>query len=126
MPIQGLWDAAWGISREFVAALNIATMGLFWWHIDKDTEQFYERIWDLENDGEPRIRSRRMRIDWGNLVLNENDLRYTRLIVGYLLKAVHSDLQKRKALEMYLTGLALISKTDLHLGFELSAVRTFF
>ena len=127
VPIQGLWNAAWGISREFVAALNMATMGLFWWHVDKDIARFYEKIWDLENDGEPRINiSPRLSIDWEHLALKEDDFRYTRLIVGYLLKTTHSDQQKREALEMYLTGLALISKIDIHLRLELSAFEHFF
>ena len=127
VPVQALWNTAKEFSRDFVAALNIATMGLFWWHVDKDISRFYEKIWDLENEGEPRINiSPELAIDWGHLALKEEDFRHTQLIVGYLLKTVHSDRQMREALEMYLTGLALISKTDIHLRLELSAFEHFF
>lgn len=127
VPVQTLWNTAKEFSRDFVAALNIATMGLFWWHVDKDISRFYEKIWDLENEGEPRINiSPELAIDWGHLALKEEDFGHIQLIVGYLLKTVHSDRQMREALEMYLTGLALTSKTDIHLRLELSAFEHFF
>jgi AbiV family abortive infection protein len=44
VPIRALWDVALGRSRDFVAALNIATSGLFWWHVDKDIARFYEKV----------------------------------------------------------------------------------
>lgn len=127
VPVQALWNTAKEFSRDFVAALNIATKGLFWWHIDKDISRFYEKIWDLENDAEPRINiSPELAIDWGHLALREEDLRNTGFIIGYILETKHSNQQMRTALEMYLTGLALISKTDIHVRFEPNAFAHFF
>ena len=130
--LRSLWETAWRISRDFVAALNIGSMGLFWWHVDKDRSRFYEKIWDLENDAEPQIKlSPELSVDWGNEdrrneTLTEVDLGYTRLIIGYILKTFHSNPRKRQALDMYLTGLALVSKTDVHLRLETSAFTHFF
>ena len=130
--LRSLWDTAWRISRDFVAALNIGSMGLFWWHVDKDRSRFYEKISDLENDAEAQVQlSPKLSIDWGNEgrrneTLTEVDLGYTRLIIGYILKTFHSNPRKRQALDMYLTGLALVSKSDIHLRLELHAFSHFF
>ena len=127
MPVQRLQNVALGISRDFVAALNIATRGLFWWYVDKDIARFYETIWDLENDGETRVEiSPRLSIGWGGQALTEDDFRHTRFIFGYLPKAIHFNPQKGEALEIYLTGLAFISKNDIHLRLEPKAFEHFF
>ena len=125
--LRSLWETTWRISRNFVAALNIGSMGLFWWHVDKDRSRFYEKISDLENDAEPQIKlSPELSVDWGNKTLTDVDLGYTRLMVGYILKTFHSNPRKREALDMYLAGLALVSKTDVHLRLEASAFTYFF
>ena len=127
IPVQGLWNAGRKISRYFVAALNIATRGLFWWHVDKDIARYYEKIWDLENDAEVRVEiTPRLSIDWGRLALAEDNLRDTGFVFAYLLHIVHFSHQRKEALELYLTGLALMSKNDIHLRLETSAFEHFF
>ncbi len=54
------------------------------------------------------------------------ELRNTGFIIGYILETKHFNQQMRTALEMYLTGLALISKTDIHVRFEPNAFEHFF
>ena len=127
--IRALWNNARAISREFVAALNIATMGLFWWHVDTDRSRFYEKIWDLENDNTeveidafPKLNN----IEWEHQSLTEDDLKYTRHIMGYVHYIARSNPRYREALENYLTGLALISKIDVHLRLEPNAFAYFF
>lgn len=126
--IRVLWDAALGRSRDFVAALNIATSGLFWWHVDKDIARFYEKVWDLENDDtEVRLNvSPQLRMDWGHQSLKEENLNMTQLVLGYLLKDIRSNRRKRAAIENYLTGVALLSKNDIHLRLEPNAFAYFF
>lgn len=129
--VKVLWDVARGRCRDFVAALNIATSGLFWWHVDKDISRFYEKIWDLENsteiDTEVRINiSPQLSIDWGHRTLTEENLEDTRFVFGYLLKDIRSTPRKREAMENYLTGLALLSKNDIHLRLEPNAFAYFF
>lgn len=126
--IRKLWNTARAISREFVAALNIATVGLFWWHVDKDISRFYEKIWDLENDNTevgidvlPKLN-----IEWEHQSLTEDDLKYTRHIMGYIHHTTRSNPRYREALENYLTGLALLSKNDIHLRIEPNAFAYFF
>ena len=125
--VQALWHSARAVSRDFVAALNIGTMGLFWWHVDKDISRFYEKILDLENDVEANISiSPELSIEWGNRVLTEDDLRMTNRIFVYILKVCHSDRLSGEALDLYLTGLALLSINDIHLRLEASAFEHFF
>ena len=108
VPVRALWNTALGISRSFVAALNIGSMGLFWWHVDKDVARFYEKILDLENDAEPRVSiSPQLSVDWGHQALTEEDAMETQRVFGFLLKPNRFYEQKRHALEMYLTGLVL-------------------
>ena len=125
--VQALWDTALGITRSFVAALNIGSMGLFWWHVDKDIARFYEKILDIENDAEPRVRiSPQLSVDWGHQALTEDDAIETHRVFGFLLKPNRFSEQKRHALEIYLTGLVLTSKIDIHLRLEASAFEYFF
>ena len=127
--IRALWDVARGRSRDFVAALNIATSGLFWWHVDRDIARFYEKIWDLELEDDIEVRlniSPQLRIDWGHLSLTEENLANTRFVFGYLLKDIRTTPRKREAIENYLTGLALLSKNDIHLRLEPNAFAYFF
>ena len=128
VPLRALWDVALGRCKDFVAALNIATSGLFWWHIDKDVARFYEKIWDLENDDtEVKIDiSPRLRVDWGHCSLKKENLSITQLVFGYLLKDIRFTPSKRIAIENYLTGLALLSKNDIHLRLEPNAFSFFF
>ena len=126
--VRALWGVARERCRDFVAALNIATTGLFWWHIDKDIARFYEKIWDLENDNTEVILnvSPQLSIDWGHRALKEEELSITHLILGYLLKDIRSNPRKKQAIENYLTGLALLSKNDIHLRLEPNAFAHFF
>ena len=127
VPVRALWDTALGITRSFVAALNIGSMGLFWWHVDKDITRFYEKILDIENDAEPRVSiSPQLSVDWGHQALTEDDAIETHRVFGFLLKPNRFSEQKRHALEIYLTGLVLTSKIDIHLRLEASAFEYFF
>ena len=131
MHIQTLWNTARAISSEFVAALNIATSGLFWWHVEKDRSRFYEKIWDLENGAENDTEVGidvfpTLNVDWEHQSLTEDDLKYTRHLMGYIHNAARSNRRNREALETYLTGLALISKIDVHLRLEPNAFVYFF
>ena len=127
IPVQALWNVARAISKDFVASLNIATRGLFWWHIDRDVSRFYDKILDLENDLEVILDiSPELSIDWGHRTIKEQDFRETNHIFAYILKACHSNQLFSDALDLYLTGLALLSTNDIHLRLEASAFAHFF
>ena len=62
----------------------------------------------------------------GHHSLKEENLSITQLVLGYLLKDIRSNPRKREAIENYLTGLALLSKNDIHLRLEPNAFAYFF
>ena len=127
VPVHALWNTALGITKSFVAALNIGSMGLFWWHVDKDIARFYDKILDLENDAEARVRiSPQLSMDWGHQALTEDDSIEIQRVFGFVMKSNRFHVGKREALEMYLTGLVLASKIDIHLRLEASAFEHFF
>lgn len=50
VPITALWNTSFLRARELIVALNVGTVGLFWWHFPPHSTRFYEEIIDLEND----------------------------------------------------------------------------
>jgi AbiV family abortive infection protein len=113
VPLKALWYAAWGDARLFAIALNIATMGYFWWYIPQDVSKFYEKITDLENDAEVGVeRNPKLKIDWGHQVLTMNDLYHVAMCYGLLPKG------NEKFLGNYVTGLSFLGKNDIHTPFE--------
>jgi hypothetical protein len=60
-------------------ALNIATMGFWWWQMPEQISRYYESIHDLETGGQLKLeRSPSPKIDWGkNRVLTAQDLART-------------------------------------------------
>src|SRR5581483_8001216 len=76
VPVEGLWWFGWGLARHFVVALNIGTMGFWWWRLTEQISRFYESIEDLEKKMKIFVeRSPALKIDWGpNRVLTEEDL----------------------------------------------------
>jgi hypothetical protein len=48
VPIEGLWYFGWVLARHFVVALNIGTMGFWWWRMPEQISRYYESIEDIE------------------------------------------------------------------------------
>ncbi len=127
IPIQGLWEHGWGMTRMFVAALNITTNGFFWWNIKRDPSRYYTEIWDLENNAGVNIQiNPRLEMNWKErrLVLREVDLTLTSIIFSYIIYC-HTE-KNEKHLDLYLAGLSLLAKNDIHLRLEINSFGEFF
>jgi len=37
-----------GLARQFVVALNLGTMGFWWWRLPEQISRYYESLEDLE------------------------------------------------------------------------------
>src|SRR5271154_5963116 len=46
---QDLWNMGWQNTYVFLTALNIATMGFFWWYTPEYISRYFEKILDIEN-----------------------------------------------------------------------------
>lgn len=125
VPVQGVWWAGWGASRRFVTALNIGSMGYFWWYVPEQISRYYEKLKDLEKDDELIIeRSPVLKLDWGREALSEQDLRNVVLCFGMLPGSKEPD--RHEPFNHYLTGLGFLSKNDIHLQFEFNAYEQFY
>ena len=126
-PAQALWYIGWGMARSFVVALNIASRGIFWWHVQKDKARYYEEIWDLERNMKlgvqvnPELSVNFKELRW---VLNENQLLRTNLLFYYI--AMVRNKEEIKPFNSYGLGLAFWAKNDIHLRFELNAYNCFY
>ncbi|NIA68600.1 AbiV family abortive infection protein [Pelagibius litoralis] len=125
VPPQGVWWLGWGIARHFVTALNIGTMGFWWWRMPKQIDRYYERIDNLERKMEVTIeRSPSLRIDWGeNRVLTEGDL-YT-VSQCFAAMPAPADRDQHTPFNYYIGGLTFLSLNDVHWQCEKEAFGNF-
>jgi AbiV family abortive infection protein len=114
IPVQGLWHFGWGVARHFVTALNIGTMGFWWWKIPEQVDSYYERIDDLENGHQIKItRSPSLKIDWGaNRVLTSEDLLQVIKCLNIIPRP--GDVHKHVPYNYYIGGTTFLSLNDVH------------
>lgn len=125
IPLEGLWWVAWGYSRRFVAALNIGSLGFFWWQVPTDVSKFYDRIEDIEAKCEVRAeRKPRLELDWGHNVLDQKVLNKVAMAFGCL--PGREDEARQLPFGHYITGIAFLGKNDVHLQLEPNAFFEFF
>jgi AbiV family abortive infection protein len=126
VPIKALWFFGWGLARHFVVALNIGTMGFWWWRMPEQVSRYYESLEDLENHRQFVIeRNPSLKIDWGeNRVLTEHDLDQVALCFVALPGPAQSD--QHIAYNFYIGGLTFLSLNDVHWQCEIQAFGEFF
>jgi hypothetical protein len=123
--IQNLYFAGWGAIRRFVVALNIGSLGFFWWYVPQQVSRFYEQLTDLESDSKLELDySPRLVLDWKREGLSEIDLRNTAVCFGFL--PYPDDAAECVPLNHYIMGLTWLSKSDIHLQLELDVFREFY
>jgi len=125
-PMEALWLFGWGLSRQFVLALNIATFGLWWWRLPEQVSRYYERITDLENKTQLKVeRTPQLKLDWGpRRVLDAADLH--RLNQVFLALPGPDEQDKAVAYGHYMGGLTFLSLNDIHWQCEGNALANFF
>lgn len=125
--VQSLWYAGYGETRRFLLALNIGTIGFFWWYALNRENKFYEEITDLEYDAriELREQNKSLYVDWGHRALGEADLTNVALCWSCLPGPGAPEHEQRPFGE-YLTALAFLAKTDMHLNLTPNACELFF
>jgi len=125
VPLQALWWTGWGAVRRFIVALNVGSMGYFWWYVPRQISRFYETLTDTETNTDVVVeRSPILALDWQRGVLSEQELRHTALCLGLL--PGPQDSETHEPFDHYLTGLALLGKNDIHLQLEANAYEQFY
>jgi AbiV family abortive infection protein len=125
VPIEALWYFGWGIARHFVVALNMGTMGFWWWRMPEQINRYYDSVTDLEQDAEVGLeRSPSLKIDWGeNRALTEQDM-YRVMACFAALPGPHRR-DEHGAYNYYIGGLTFLSLNDIHWQCEPEALGNF-
>ena len=126
VPVQPLWYFGWGVARQFVTALNMGTMGFWWWHMPQHVDRWFESLRDLETGQELRMeRKPSLVIDWGaNRVLTEQDLGRVAAIFASLTPREPDG--RQGALDYYIGGLTFLALNDVHWQCEAQSFGNFF
>jgi hypothetical protein len=126
VPVEALWFFGWGVARHFVTALNIGTMGFWWWRLPEQISRYYENLEDLDR---PKVtfaleRSPSLKIDWGpHRVLTEEDL--ARVAMCFAALPGPDQREKHAAYNYYIGGTTFLSLNDIHWQCEIQAFGNF-
>jgi AbiV family abortive infection protein len=124
--VTSVWGSGYMFAQRLLLALNIGTLGFFWWRPRADIARYYEELRDLETGDEVVIeRSPPLTVAWGERqVLNE--LAISRVMTCLAMLPSKPEHPTNEALGHYLRGLALIAKTDVHLQLERNVAEEFY
>ncbi|MEO6544897.1 MAG: hypothetical protein ABIP05_12730, partial [Nitrospiraceae bacterium] len=124
--LDRLFDAGLSRSKLYIAMLNIGTAGFFWYELSSQAEIYYESIQDLDAPHlEPCVsRVHGLLNEWAEDRSNGSKRQRVALEDEHLANAMMclaafgpmSDEDAAPIFGQYLTGLVLLSKTDLHLS----------
>ncbi len=125
--IDDIKKRGYDIARRILTALNIGSRGLFWWYRLNKGHAYEEKIEDLEHNTilKTEIQDPYLSIDWGQPVLEQDTLRLV-LLCFVSLPDREASLEEWKAFDQYLTAVAFLCKTDLHLNLIVNACSLFF
>lgn len=112
---ERLFDSGKAFADHILIALNVASVGYFYWFLPPHIETYAEAVIDLERRAQLRLlRPQRMFPDLGHRkVLDDNRLRDAVLVMAILIGIKNR--VEAEAFEHYLMALKLIARTDVHL-----------
>lgn len=115
--VSNIWHLGFIASRIYVTALNIATNGVFWWHVPVDLDKFYESIKDLESN--KKVDAKLItKLQWPeiNQTLKFDDLALAILVNNYIANCYNKP--EFIPFQNYMHAMSLMSKNDIHLRLE--------
>ena len=113
---QELWNKGWQNTFVFVTALNIATMGFFWWYTPEYISRYFDRIRDIENECELEVdRIPMLKIVWPHQALKSPDLNEISVVLSFIGQA---DQKQFESTHRYFRNLGLMAKNDIFYQFE--------
>jgi len=113
---QDLWNMGWQNAYVFISALNLGTMGFFWWYVPEYISRYFERIRDLEHDSEVLVdRVPMLKVVWPHQALKVPDLHNVSIVFSFIGQA---DQKQFEATHRYFRTLGLIAKNDIFYQFE--------
>jgi AbiV family abortive infection protein len=121
---RSLWSAGMHFSVRFVVALNVGSLGYFWWYLPTFTSRFHDQITDLDtNFGVEIDRMPQLKLGWPNATLSDQILTQA---VAPVYAFVSGATQEQFAVyHKYFGTLALMAKNDIFFQFEHNIVHDF-
>ena len=124
--MQEVGLAGYRAARLFVAAMNIGSMGFWWWQRPDQGGRFYQRLTDLKAPPGLKLDLNMHvgpKFEWKRDALKEDHL--TRVAICLGMASRLDNPVYYAVMDTYFTGLALIAKSDLHLSFAPQASERF-
>lgn len=125
VPIKALWWVALGHARLIATALNIGTLGFFWWDFPRDQKRFYDEALDIDSNQKILMSQGEVfKADFKVKNLSKDDFaRFSLCLAGL----THQDKEEERApFERYLTGVMFAAKSDVHFSFLNNAYECFY
>jgi AbiV family abortive infection protein len=124
--MQEVGPAGYRAARLFVAAMNIGSMGFWWWQRPDQAGKFYQRLTDLKAPASMKLDLKMYagpKFEWKRDALKDDHL--TRVAICLGMASRLDGPVYHAVIETYFTGLALIAKSDLHFSFAPQASERF-
>lgn len=125
--VHDLWDQGWLTAKLFVAALNIASRGLFYWHAPKDIDKYYDSLLDIESGKKLTVSLHpQLALNWQErkMYLSLEQLHLTFMVYEYFISV--KKIKDTNLVLEYMGALAMFARTDIHLRMEINSFMTFF
>lgn len=123
--IKKLFHYSWMIQRTFLLAINIGSLGFFWWDIPKYRSKFYESAYDLERKTSFTMEvSPKLKIDWKKGALSENELKQTMVCFSQIYKIKTED--NVNPTNYYFGGLVFMGLNNLNFRSEDQSFTNFY
>jgi AbiV family abortive infection protein len=121
--LGNLWQAGLQMASMFVTALNIASVGYFWWYLPEFPASFYEEILDLDSKSELKVqRNENVMEGWKRTALKSNQLTLAGLIMAHCVSATN---QQSESYARYAHGISLLAKNDIFSDFTVAVLMDF-
>jgi hypothetical protein len=115
--IQQIWSAGKNNSLLLVTAINIGTVGFFWWYVPEFVSSYAYNVMDLENKAKMGMeRTPALKVSWGNQALTSENLTQVSIVFSYI--ASLRDEAQFAPYRRYWKTLALMAKNDIFFQFE--------
>lgn len=121
--VHAVYWVGWAMSRRFSLALNIGTLGFWWWNTPLHRDKYYENLYDIKSKAKIVVApEKKLSVNWRGGYLSEANLRD----VAICNIMIPTDIEKHEPFNSYLTGLGFLGVLDVNLRFEANCYESFF
>jgi hypothetical protein len=119
--VQNVYEVGLSASKLCIVALNLGSLGFFWYELPRQTGRYYESIRDLDAPTMDLAVARPSGLlgDWKQGALSEKNLRHAIECIAAF--GSMPDEEASPIFGPYLQGLVYLSKSDIHLSCEIQA-----